>query len=467
MRTPLKFLPLLLVALVGCRSDSQPAIATNGAPADATADAATDAATPDELAKPDVPARTETALDRYIARPEKAYQWADAPELVQSAGETDLRLTSQTWQGKTWTHRVQIFTPQKLEFPDAALINVSYGSGSFAETFAGQALADATGTTVVNLFDVPNQPLFDKTEDDLIAYTFAKYLETGDETWPLLLPMTKSVTQAMNALQEWSKKNSETVITRFIVSGSSKRGWTTDLVAAVDPRVVGIVPIVYDNLNIPAQIPHQMEIWGKTSNMTDAYNDIGLFDKIQTPAGQKLLQSVDPYSYRGRLTMPKLFVHATNDGYWALDSAQFYWPNLTGDNRLFEVPNVPHTLGQSIPAVAGSAAAWSKLILSGQSVPDVALQVDEQDGTHKFSARTDGKPDKVLLWLADSANRDFREAKWRSVEMKAGDDGNYSVTLDDGQLFGAGKSAAAFAEIEIAGKPLPLRLSSQVWKTEK
>ena len=176
MRTPLKFLPLLLVALVGCRSDSQPAIATNGAPADATADAATDAATPDELAKPDVPARTETALDRYIARPEKAYQWADAPELVQSAGETDLRLTSQTWQGKTWTHRVQIFTPQKLEFPDAALINVSYGSGSFAETFAGQALADATGTTVVNLFDVPNQPLFDKTEDDLIAYTFAKYL---------------------------------------------------------------------------------------------------------------------------------------------------------------------------------------------------------------------------------------------------------------------------------------------------
>ncbi len=457
MRTHLKFLPLLLVALVGCRSDSQPITTTNGAPADA--------ATPDELTKPDMPARTETALDRYIARPEKAYKWADAPELVQSANETDLRLTSQTWQGKPWTHRVQIFTPQKLEFPDAALINVSYGSGSFAETFAGQALADATGTTVVNLFDVPNQPLFDKTEDDLIAYTFAKYLETGDETWPLLLPMTKSVTQAMNALQEWSAKDGKTKITRFIVSGSSKRGWTTDLVAAADPRVVGIVPIVYDNLNIPAQIPHQIKIWGKTSDLTNAYNDIGLFDKIQSPEGQKLLQSVDPYSYRGRLTMPKLFVHATNDGYWSLDSAQFYWPNLPGDNRLFEVPNVPHTLGNSVAAVAGSAAAWGRLILGGQTVPDVGLQVDEKDDQTTFSARTDGKPTKVSLWLADAPTRDFRKAKWRAVGMKAGADGSYSVTLDKAKLLGEGKNAAAFAEIEIEGKPLPLRLSSQVWES--
>ena len=461
MRTHLKFLPLLLVALCGCRSNSQP-ITT------AATEAVTDnAMTTPELAQPDLPARTETALDRYIARPETAYRWSEAPELVESQNETDLRLTSQTWQGKPWTHRLQIFVPQKLEQPDAALINVSYGSGSLPETFAGQALADAIGATVVNVFNVPNQPLYDKSEDDLIAYTFAKYLETGDETWPLLLPMTKSVTQAMNALEEWSEKNADTKITRFVVSGSSKRGWTTDLVAAVDPRVVGIVPIVYDNLNIAEQIPHQLKIWGKTSEMTTAYNDIGLFDKIQTPAGQKLLQIVDPYFYRGRLTMPKLFVHATNDGYWSLDSAQFYWPNLTGDNRLFEVPNVPHTLGQSIPAIASSAAAWSKRILSGQSVPDVALQVDEKEGAHAFSARTDAQNAKVRLWLSDAPAQDFREAKWRSVEMKPDADGNYNVTIEDAKLFGEGKSAAAFAEIEVEAKPLPLRLSSQVWKAEK
>ena len=460
MRTQLKFLPLLLVALCGCQSQSQPAkpLAADN-PTDAPVDAPTD-----EIAAPDLPVRTTTALDRYIARPEKAYKWADAPELVQSAGETDLRLTSQIWQGKPWTHRMQIFVPQKLTQPDAALINISYGSGSLPETFAGQALADATGATVVNLFNVPNQPLFDKTEDDLIAYTFAQYLKTGDETWPLLLPMTKSVTQAMNALGEWSQKEGQTKITRFIVSGASKRGWTTDLVAAVDPRVIGIVPIVYDNLNLPAQIPHQMEIWGKTSDLTEAYNSIGLFGQMQTDAGKKLIQIVDPYTYRGRLQMPKLFVHATNDGYWSHDSAQFYWANLTGENRLFEVPNVPHTLGNSFAAVAGSAAAWGRLVMAGQSVPDVALQVEDKDGTRTFNARTDGKPARVRLWTANAPARDFRKAVWSAVEMKAGADGNYSVTLDDAKLFGAGKRAAAFAEIEVDAKPLPLRLSSQMWE---
>ena len=459
MRTPLKFLPLLLVALVGCRSDSQPTTPTV-APA-------ADAATPGEMAAPALPPRQETALDRYIARPEKAYKWAEAPELVQGKNETDLRLTSQTWQGKNWTHRVQIFTPAKMEHPDAALINVSYGSGTFAETFAGQALANATGTTIVNLFNVPNQPLYDKTEDDLIAYTLEQYLKTGDETWPLLLPMTKSVTQAMNALQEWSDKHAVTKIERFVISGASKRGWTTDLVGAVDPRVVGIVPIVYDNLNLAEQIPHQREIWGNTSEMTTPYSGIGLFEAMQTPVGQKLVGIIDPYAYRGRLQMPKLFIHATNDPYWSHDSAQFYWSGLPGENRLFEVPNVGHTLGDEVTAVAGSAAAWSRLVLSGQSVPEVALQVDDKDSTHLFSARTDGKPARVRLWLADAPGRDFRKAKWRAVEMKKQETGDYTVTVDDAKLFGEGARAVAFAEIEIAGKPLPLRLSSQMWEAGK
>ena len=456
MRKHLKFLPLLLVALVGCRSDSQPKIAPP-----------TDAATAEELAVAASPEQTETALDRYIARPEKSYKWADAPELVQSANETDLRLTSQFWQGHEWTHRLQIFTPQKLEFPDAALINISYGSGSLPETFAGQVLADATGTRVVNLFNVPNQPLYDRSEDELIAYTLEKYLETGDETWPLLLPMTKSVTQTMNALQQWSEKNGDTKIERFLISGASKRGWTTDLVAAVDKRVVGIVPIVYDNLNLAKQIPHQTEIWGKTSEMTGPYSEIGLFEAMQTPAGQKLVGIIDPYAYRARLTMPKLFVHATNDAYWSHDSAQFFWSDLPGDNRLFEVPGAPHTLGNSVAAVAGSAAAWGKLILADERVPDVALTVSDTPEGRKFSAQVAGKPTRVRLWLATSASKDFRKAQWRAVEMKASSEHNYSVILDDTKLFGANQRAAAFAEIEIAAQPLPLRLSSQLWETGK
>ena len=61
-----------------------------------------------------------------------------------------------------------------------------------------QKIAAATGTVVVELKMVPNQPLVfhndgvSRKEDDLIGYTWNQYLTTGDERWPARLPMVKS-----------------------------------------------------------------------------------------------------------------------------------------------------------------------------------------------------------------------------------------------------------------------------------
>lgn len=445
-------LPLFLLALAGCSFD-------------------TTSQTEQIEATPDAPVseiKRDTVLDKYIARPEKAYRWSKNPQSTTGAdgGALNLFLTSQTWQGKPWEHRLEIFQPEKLRHADTAILNISFGSGTFEETFAGHALANGTGMTVVNVFNVPNQPLFGKTEDELIAYTFGRYLETGDEDWPLLFPMTKSVTKAMDALQEWSSKEAGGQINKFIVSGASKRGWTADLVAAADSRVIGAIPIVYNNLNLVAQVDHQREVWRNISPMMAPYANVGLFDEPRPENVKKLAAMVDPWTYRDRLTMPKLLINSTNDAYWPHNATKLYLKELPGQTDLFTLPNAPHVLADSTVAAIGSAAAWSTLVAQGKKAPTADLKVEKVGDRYTFSLTSDGKPSSVKLWIAASPSTDFRQARWKAVTMELRD-GAYRVTLVAEKLLPPGtKHAAAFGEIEIAWQPLPLRLSSDMWESE-
>ena len=64
-------------------------------------------------------------------------------------------------------------------------------------------------------------------------------------------------------------------------------------------------------------------------------------DQLDTPAFQKLMEIEDPYSYRDRLTMPKLIVNAAGDQFFLPDSSQLLFrlaarrepPALRGQRR--------------------------------------------------------------------------------------------------------------------------------------
>ena len=166
-------------------------------------------------------------------------------------------------------------------------------------------LARDTGTVITELRMVPNQPIVfiddparkPRIEDDFIAYTWDKFLRTGDEKWPARLPMTKSAVRAMDAVTAFaaSAEGGGAKVARFVVAGGSKRGWTTWTTAAVDKRVVAIVPIVIDMLNIEPSFMHHWRAYGAWSDAVDDYVEHGIMDWIGTPQFQALMKIEEPY----------------------------------------------------------------------------------------------------------------------------------------------------------------------------
>ncbi len=409
---------------------------------------------------PDTATPLKTALDDYIARAEPAYKWEKASQ--RQIGKnlvTMLNVTSQTWQGIDWTHKVEIVKPEKIDFPGYALLYLSTTDSAF-ESILSQSLAGQLGATVIHVMGMPNQPLWNMREDDLIAHSFAKYVETGDATWPLLLPMTKGAFKSMEAVQEYTTQQNQP-LNKFIVAGASKRGWTSWLMGSIDTqnRVVGIIPVVYDNLDLSKQLPHQFASWGEYSPMIADYTRRGLQQLLSTPRGLELTRIVDPYTYRARLTMPKLLVNGTNDPYWTTDALNLYWKDLPEPKSAYYAPNSGHKLEDNQEKAFGAMVAWFRRVAGGNTTPTLNLSVATENGQAKFTLKANGDISKAVLWGTHSQTHDFRKSKWQAVPLQDEGNGTYSVTLPTGT---DGRKIAAFAEIEANDKPAALRLSTPI-----
>jgi PhoPQ-activated pathogenicity-related protein len=369
----------------------------------------------------------------YVAQPDSSYKWekVDSGNNILGSSIT-LSMISQTWQGITWKHRIDIFTPAECEYPSTAILVITGGNGGGASSLLGQALASSTKCPVAVLFNIPNQPLFDnKREDALIAFTFIKALETNDLTWPLLLPMTKSAVRAMDTVQAYSQQEMKCKITGFVVGGASKRGWTTWLTAAADPvRVKGIFPMVYDNLNIGKQMKLQLGSYGSYSEQIHDYTELGVQEKLKTKAGQELAKVIDPWYYRDRITMPKLIMNGANDPFWTLTSLNIYWNDLVGEMNVVYFPNAGHGLGmpddpslQNIVKMLSPIVGFARAIASGSDFPglDWKYNCDAKGCGLDIKVNPSGKI--ARLWVSKSSSKDFRKAKWEPRSIPAVENG--------------------------------------------
>jgi PhoPQ-activated pathogenicity-related protein len=383
-------------------------------------------------------------LFEYVAKPDPAFSWKlndvkDAPQ-----GKVyDLHLVSQVWEGIKWEHQIQVYEPKEIKFPDVVGLMITGGNAGAEGKALGLMAANMMGFRLAVLYNIPNQPLFNGlSEDALISYTWMKYIETGDENWPCLFPMVKSAVRAMDVLEKLAADRWKQKLRGFMVTGASKRGWTTYLTGVVDPkRVIAIAPMVFDILNMPVNIQHQLDFWGAFSPMIDDYTEKGFENDYDRGRLFRLLWIVDPYSYRTRLTMPKLVVLGSNDPYWPTDAVNQYWPGLEQPKYLLIDPNSGHGLDDKLRVLA-STASFFKLVASKAEFPKILWKWTETAEGAQLTVTANPKPAETRMWVARMPKRDFRPAKWGEEQMA--EEGGAIV----GKVAAAdGQHTAAYGEI--------------------
>lgn len=405
-------------------------------------------------------------LVRYVQIEDPVYRWEQKAQssLGNSLSLYELLLTSQVWQGITWQHTLRIIVPQELQQPPLAFLLITGPAIHGDEVQEGKFLAEQTGAPVAILYDIPNQPLFNGlTEDDLLAYTLVRSIETHDTTWPLLLPMVKGAVRAMDAVQEFFQKQLTFSIPGFVVSGASKRGWTTWLTPLVDERVKAIVPMVYDNLNLFKQMQHQLATWGKFSENISEYTDRSLPQRLLSNEqdAQMLSALIDPFAYRNHLTVPKLIIIGTNDRYWPLDALNLYYDELPEEKYLLYIPNAGHDLGAGKLRALQNMVAFMQKIRGLLSFPRMEWTFQEEEETIRLTITSDLSPRAGRVWIASSATKDFRPAVWESFTMNSTSSPSLTTFRYTLKKPTSGYQAL-FGEVEYSQGTTPFLLSTQV-----
>jgi PhoPQ-activated pathogenicity-related protein len=406
-----------------------------------------------------------TALQDYVAAKDDAFAWKILKNDRSSEYLTyDVELTSQVWEGITWKHVLTVIVPlNNIRHRDTVLLFImggSTGGKPGADDLAvGRRLATNAEMPVVLLNQIPNQPLLgDRKEDDLISETFLKYLETKDAKWPLLFPMVKSAVRAMDAIQEIGLEKHNQAIERFVVTGGSKRGWTTWLTAVADKRVAGIAPIVIDTLNFPAQMKHQKATWGTYSEQIADYTLKGLVDVMQKQPEIPIWRWVDPYTYRKQLSLPKLLINGTNDRYWVIDAMNLYWDDLVGEKHVLYVPNAGHSLDGGKENALVTLAVFAQHIATQEPLPNISWKHDDEGGQMRLVVHSAAAPKKVRLWVAHSEDKDFRPDHWEATPISADKDGAYVAQVAKPKT----GHVAFFSEVTHQFGPLEYGLSTQI-----
>ncbi|WP_375582988.1 PhoPQ-activated pathogenicity-related family protein [Cyclobacterium xiamenense] len=420
-------------------------------------------------------------LKSYVAQNQEEFTYELVHEQQQEAHSYYvLKMTSQNWLGKlevtptTWWHYVSFVIPKELKHETSLMIISGGSSGSKLPETPDELILEAallTGSPVIKVHNIPFQPVQyvgdslgeKRTEDGLIAYGWREFMERGatDEAaiWLARFPMTEAVVSAMDAVADFGRKNLDLHLETYVVAGASKRGWTTWTTAAVDDRVVGMIPIVIDMLNLQPSFLHHWRSYGSWAPAVDDYTREGIFNWMNSQEFARLQEIVEPYQFLDEYSeIPKLLINASGDQFFLPDSWKFYWDDLPGEKHLAYIPNAGHSLDGSdaIQVMLGFYAH----ILANRQRPQYDWEVTED--AILLQTDPENPPASIKLWKATNPDkRDFRidelGPEWKSTTIPLTENGKYRIPLTSPENGWTGQ----FAELTYAGDA-PLKFTTGV-----
>jgi len=385
-----------------------------------------------------------TPLDDYVNKPDPNFKWRDTGSEIKLAFGKGylLNVTSQQWldetravgpNGALWTHQVLVIVPDEIKVKDRAMIYITGGcnenpglpSATDEEPLLMSLVSKQTGSIGVVLFQIPNCHMMypsdpsksHRSEDAMISWAWHQFLTTQDPEWLPRLPMVKAAMAAMRSVQEYTTEKKLAEIDGWLVSGASKRGWTTWMTGAVNcptcPKVVALAPIVPIVPDLKAAMHHMFQAYGGWTFAFDDYTAVNLTREVDSPGFEALLKIVDPMSYIDRLAkLPKAVILASDDEFMMFEWTRLWYSNNWGETHLTICPNAEHSEATGIPTLVPTLANFANSVYLNGTRPKYDFSLDLEKGKITVTVPETQKVGKVVLRHAHTLGHKRRDFRW-------------------------------------------------------
>ena len=362
----------------------------------------------------------------YACKPDQNHQRKD--DQINYLFKT-VHLTSGKWlttkevKNPIWHHKFRMGVPLA---PRSSVVFLTITNGSRQDPIESK-LSNTSLTIlknlkipVVELPNVPNQPIFfkednqNRIEDEIIAFQWSKFLNSPKSQIAMLprLPMIRAAVKAMDCVEQILGKK-----LKFVVSGESKRGWTTWLLPAYDNRVMGITPMVAEILNFDKNLNHHYQFYDNQFSFVMKDYIIAkipkfVLNKKKDKKYLRLLKLLDPINYEKVKQIPKYVITAGNDEFFVPDSWKFFMDRFSKNSWGRVVPNVGHELRRpefgKEKDIAKSMVTFIENLMKN-STNNLPIANFEYPNSNTIRIISKTKPKKVTLWKAhNKSSRDFR-----------------------------------------------------------